>query len=62
MKVVQGRKVIGSLWHLMKGRTESKEKALCNSIIVSTLTSYVSDTWAWNEGQRSWIQAVEMSY
>ena len=28
---------------------------------MSTLT-YASETWAWNEGQRSRIQAVEMNY
>ncbi len=28
---------------------------------VPTLT-YVSETWAWNERQRSRVQAVEMSY
>ncbi len=44
---------------MMKGRTV--KKALHGSIIVTTLT-YVSKTWAWNEGQRSRIQATEMSY
>ncbi len=31
------------------------------AIIVPTLT-YASETWAWNESQRSRMQAVEMSY
>ncbi len=34
---------------------------LRNTVIVQTLT-YASKTWAWNESQRSRVQAVEMSY
>ncbi len=34
---------------------------LRNTIIVPTLT-YPSEMWAWNESQRSRLQAVEMSY
>ncbi len=47
----------------MKGRIVDMgiKKALCDSVIVSTLM-YVSETWTWNEGQRSRTQAVEMSY
>ena len=47
----------------MNGRTVNIEikKALHDSIIVPSLT-YASETWMWNEGQRSRIQAVEMSY
>ncbi len=32
-----------------------------NTIIVPTLT-YASETWAWNESQKSSVQAVELSY
>ncbi len=60
-KGLQGGKVIGSLGCMMKGRTVTMEikKALHDSLIVPTLM-YVNETW--NEGQRSRIQAVEMSY
>ncbi len=34
---------------------------LKNTMIVPTLT-YASETWPWNETQRSRVQAVEMSY
>ncbi len=37
------------------------KKDLRNAIIAPTLT-YASETWAWNESQRSRVQAVEMSY
>ena len=62
-KAIQGRKVVGSLRHVMNGRIVNMEikEALHDSIIVPTLT-YASETWVWNEGQRSRIQAVEMSY
>ncbi len=58
---VQGRKVVGSLGRMMKGRIVSMEvkKGLHDGIIVLTIT-YASETWVWNE--RSRIQAVEMSY
>ncbi len=47
---------------MMKGRTVNMEikKALHDGIIVPTLP-YVSETWTWNESQRSRIKAVEMS-
>ncbi len=47
----------------MKDRPVSIEvkKVVHHSIIVPTLT-YASKTWTWNDGQRSMIQAVEMSY
>ncbi len=47
---VQGRKVIGSLEHVMKGRIVSMEvkKGLHDGIIVPTIT-YASETWVWNE-------------
>ncbi len=35
--------------------------ALRDSIIVLTV-AYASETWVWNQSQRSKIQAVEMSY
>ncbi len=37
------------------------KRDLRNRVIVPTLT-YASKTWAWNESQRSRVQAVEMSY
>ncbi len=37
------------------------KRDLRNAVIVSTLT-YASETWAWNESQRSRVRAVEMSY
>ncbi len=48
---------------IMKGRSVSKEvkRDLRNTVIVPTLT-YASETWDWNESQRSRVQAVEMSY
>ncbi len=47
----------------MRERTVSREvkKALRDSIIVLTV-AYASETWIWNQSQRSKIQAVEMSY
>ncbi len=36
------------------------KRDLRNTIIVPTLT-YASKTWAWNESQRSRVQAVEIS-
>ncbi len=62
-RALQGRKVVGSLRRIMKGRSVSREikRDLRNTVIVPTLT-YASETWAWNESQRSRVQAVEMSY
>ncbi len=37
------------------------KKGLRDGIIVVTVT-YASETWVWNERQRSKIQAVEVSY
>ncbi len=47
----------------MNGRSVTVEvnRDLRNTVIVPTLM-YVSKTWAWNESQRSRVQAVEMSY
>ncbi len=49
--------------HMIKGRITNMEikKALCGSIIVSILLS-ASERLTLNEGQRSRIQAVQMSY
>ncbi len=62
-EAVQGRKVVGSLGHMIKGGTVSMEvkKGLRGGTIVPTIT-YASETWVWNERQRSRIRAVEMSY
>ena len=62
-RAIQGRKVIGSLGRMMRERTVSNDvkKGLRDGIIVPTLT-YASETWVWNERQRSRIQAVEMSF
>ncbi len=45
------------------GHMEQMEikRDLRNKVIVQTL-AYTSKTWAWNESQRSRVQAVEMSY
>ncbi len=61
-RALQGRKAVGSLGRIMKGRSVSMEvkRDLRNTVIVPTLT-YESKTWAWNESQRSRVQAVEMS-
>ncbi|WP_435325976.1 hypothetical protein, partial [Klebsiella pneumoniae] len=62
-RAIQGRKVIGTLGRMMKERTVSNDvkKGLRDGIVVPTLT-YASETWVWNESQRSRIQAVEMSF
>ncbi len=62
-RALQGKKVVGSLGRIMKGRSVSMEvkRDLRNTVIVPTLT-YASETWAWNESQRCRVQAVEMSY
>ncbi len=59
-KALQGKKAMESLEPVMKDRIKVK-KALHDSITVPTLT-YASETWTWNERQRSRIKAVEMSY
>ncbi len=48
---------------IMKGRSVSMEvkRDSRNIVIVPTLT-YATETWAWNESQRSRVPAVEMSY
>ncbi len=48
---------------IMNGRSVSMEvkRDLRNTVIVPALT-YASETRAWNESQRSRVQAMEMSY
>jgi len=62
-RAVQGRRVIGSLGRIMKGRNVSMDikKGLRNSIVIPTIT-YAAETWTWNEAHQSRIRAVEMSY
>ncbi len=51
-------------WNVKQEKEKKKneeKRALRNTVIVPTLT-YASETWVWNEGQRSGVQAVEMSY
>ncbi len=62
-RALQGRKVVGSLRRIIIGRGVSMKvkRDLRNTVMVPTLT-YASETWAWNESQRSRVQAVEMSY
>ncbi len=59
----KGRKVVGSLGCIINSRSVSMEvkRDLRNTVIVPTLT-YVSETWAWNESQRSRVQTGEISY
>ncbi len=47
--------------HVVKGLSREVKTALRDSIIVLTV-AYASETWEWNQSQRSKIQAVEMSY
>ncbi len=62
-RALQGRKVVGSLGRIMNSRSVSMEvkRDLRNTVIVPTLR-YATETWAWNESQRSGVQAVGMSY
>ncbi len=55
--------MVGSLGCIMNGRSVSMEvkRDLRNTVIVPTFT-YASEIWAWNENQRSRVQAVEISY
>ncbi len=61
-RALQGRKAVGSLGSIINGISVSMEvkRDLRNTVIVPSLT-YASTTWAWNESQRSRVQAVEMS-
>ena len=58
-----GRKVIGSLERIMKGREREhgSKKGIKNSIILPTMT-YASETWTWNAAQQAQLREVEMSY
>ncbi len=62
-RALQGRKVVGYLGRIMNGRSVSMEvkRDLRNTVIAQTLT-YASETWTWNESQRSRVQALEISY
>ncbi len=62
-RAVKGRRAIGSLARVMKGRSVSMEvkRGLRNSILLPILT-YGSERWAWNKAQQSRVCAVEMSY
>ncbi len=62
-RALQDRTAIGSLEHIMNGRSVNMEarRDLRNSVIVPMLT-YAGKTWAWNKNQISRVQAVEMSY
>ncbi len=62
-RALQGRKVVGSLGYIMNGRSVSMEvkRDLRHTVLVSTLT-HASETWAWNESQRSRVQALEINY
>ncbi len=59
-RALQGRTVVGSLGRIMNGRSVSMEvkRDLRNTVIVPTFT-HASETWAWNESQKSRVQAVE---
>lgn len=60
---IEGRKVVGSLEHIMKEKTVHLvvKTGLCDGIIVVTIP-YGSETWKWKEYQGSMRQAVKMSY
>ena len=62
-RAMQGRKVIGALGSVMKGRTVSVDakRGIRDSVLLPTLT-YGSETWNWNAADESRIRAVEMSY
>ena len=49
-RAIQGRKVVGPLGRIMKGRTVSMDvkKGLCDGVLLPTIT-YASETWVWNE-------------
>ena len=62
-RTIQGRKAIGELGSVVKGRSLSVEvkKNLRDSIVLPTLT-YGSEVWKWNVAEQSKIRAVEMTY
>ncbi len=57
----KGGRVFGTYHEWHKCEHGGKKEYLRNTVIVSTLT-YATETWPWNESQRSRVQAVEMSY
>ena len=61
-RAAKGRKVVGSLGHIMNARIVSMEKGLRDGIVTVLISTYASKTMVWNESQRSRIQAVEMSF
>ena len=62
-RTLQGRRAIGELGTVVKGRSMSTEvkKNLRNSIVLPTLT-YGSELWKWNAAEQAKIKAVEMQY
>lgn len=60
---MQGRKVIGELDSILKGRMVSQEvkKSLRNSVLLPTL-SYGSETWTASDEDLFKLRAVEMSF
>ena len=62
-RVIQGRRAIGELGSVIRGRSLSIEvkKNLRESIVLPTL-SYGSEMWKWNTSDQSKIRAVEMTY
>ncbi len=51
-RALQGNNLVGSLEHIMKGKSVSmvEKRDLRNTVILPTLT-YASETWAWNKSQ-----------
>ncbi len=62
-RAVKGRRVMGSLARVMRGRNVSMEvkRGPRNSIVLPTLM-YGSETWMWNRAWQSRVRAVEMRY
>ncbi len=60
---MKGRRVVGSLTGVMKGRNMSMDlkRDLRNSILLPTLT-YGLEKWTWSRAQQWRVCAVEMSY
>ncbi len=62
-RALQGRKVVGSLGHMTRGREVSMEvKEVLQDTIIVLIVIYATETWMWNKCQRSKIQTVEMNY
>ena len=62
-RAMQGRKVVGAVGSVMKGRCVSMDvkRGIRDSVLLPTLT-YGGETWNWNAGDESRIRSVEMSY